>query len=108
MNTSMTTGWWTAECVNPIADGPDVPLEGFDETFFGSPDQNLTTFEAHIVRGRIDHRFSEALRGNVTVQYADYDKLYQNLFAAGFRPDPRAPAISSRLTAIATRRRART
>ncbi len=60
--------------------GPDVPLEGFNRTFFGSPDQNFTTLEAHIVRGRIDHTFNEMLRGNVTAQYADYDKLYQNLF----------------------------
>lgn len=60
--------------------GPDVPLKGFDNTFFGSPDQNVTTLEAHILRARVDHTFSDALRGNVTVQYADYDKLYQNLF----------------------------
>ncbi len=60
--------------------GPDIPLEGFDNTFFGSPDQNFTTLEAHIVRARVDHTFTDALRGNFTVQYADYDKLYQNLF----------------------------
>jgi len=64
--------------------GPDRPLTGFDNTFFGSPDDNLTTFEAHILRARVDHTFSEALRGNVTAQYADYDKLYQNLFPVGF------------------------
>lgn len=67
-----------------VADGPDAPLEGFDNTFFGSSDENLTTLEAHIVRARIDHTFSDMLRGNITAQYADYDKLYQNLFAAGF------------------------
>lgn len=60
--------------------GPDVPLKGFNNTFFGSPDQNFATLEAHIVRARIDHTFSDALRGNITAQYADYDKLYQNLF----------------------------
>ncbi|MEO1243605.1 MAG: TonB-dependent siderophore receptor [Pseudomonadota bacterium] len=63
-----------------VDNGPDIPLEGFDNTFFGSPDQNFTTLEAHIVRARIDHTFTEALRGNFTAQYADYDKLYQNLF----------------------------
>jgi len=67
-----------------VADGPDVPLDGFDETFFGSPDENLTTLEAHIVRARIEHMFSDQLRANVTTQYGDYDKLYQNLFPAGF------------------------
>ena len=67
-----------------VAGGPDVPLEGFDKTFFGSPDQNFTTLEAHIVRAKIDHTFSDFLRGNVTAQFADYDKLYQNIYTAGF------------------------
>ena len=72
----------------PVANGPDVPLLGFDNTFFGSPTENFTTFEAHILRARLDHTFTERLRGNFTAQYADYDKVYQNLFANGFRPDP--------------------
>ncbi|RMF11125.1 MAG: TonB-dependent siderophore receptor [Alphaproteobacteria bacterium] len=64
-----------------VADGPNVPLKGFDKMFFGSPDENLTTLQAHIVRARVDHVFTDFLRGNITLQYADYDKLYQNLFA---------------------------
>ena len=62
--------------------GPDVPLAGFDKTFFGSPDANRTTLEAGILRARIEHRFSDALRGNLTANYADYDKTYQNLYAS--------------------------
>lgn len=61
-----------------------VPLRGFDNAFFGSPDENLTTFEAHIVRGHLEHDFSNALTFNATVQYADYEKLYQNLYPVGF------------------------
>ncbi len=64
-----------------VASGPKVPLEGFEETFFGSADANYTTLEANILRGRIDHEFSNGLRGNVTVMFADYDKMYQNLYA---------------------------
>lgn len=60
--------------------GPDVPLMGFDNTFFGSPDQNFTTLKAHIVKARVDHDFSDSLRSNFTAQYADYNKAYQNLF----------------------------
>ncbi len=60
--------------------GPDVPLEGFEDTFFGSPDANFTTLEAHILQARIDHDFSDTLRGNITAQHADYDKLYQNIY----------------------------
>ncbi|WP_298914633.1 TonB-dependent siderophore receptor [uncultured Algimonas sp.] len=65
-----------------VAGGPDVPLEGFDDTFFGSPDGNFTTLQAHILRGRLDHRFNDDLRGNASIQYADYDKVYQNLYAS--------------------------
>ena len=67
-----------------VAGGPNRPLEGFDETFFGSPDGNNTTLEAHTFRIRLDHEFNDRLRGNVTVQHADYDKAYQNIYAAGF------------------------
>ena len=77
-----------------VANGPDVPLEGFDETFFGSADGNFTTLEANIFSARLDHSFSDALRGNVTAQYADYDKYYQNIYAAGFD----AAASPQRLT----------
>ncbi len=56
------------------------PLEGFEDTFFGSADENETTLEAHILRARLDHQFNSALHGNFTVQYADYDKMYQNLY----------------------------
>ncbi|RKQ95996.1 TonB-dependent receptor [Maricaulis maris] len=67
-----------------IAGAPNRPLEGHDETFFGSPDANNTTLEAHTFRVRLDHEFGDRLRGNVTVQHADYDKAYQNLYAASF------------------------
>jgi catecholate siderophore receptor len=62
------------------AGGPNRPLENFEENFFGSADKNLTTLEAHLLRARLDHTFSDQLRGNITFQYADYDKLYQNLY----------------------------
>ncbi len=61
---------------------PDVPLENFDATFFGAPGVNKTTLEADIFRARVDHDFTDRLRGNVTLQYAEYDKLYQNLYAS--------------------------
>lgn len=63
-----------------VASGPAVPLRGYQDTFFGSPDENYTELEANIVRARVEHDFSDTLRGNVTLQYAEYDKLYQNLY----------------------------
>jgi catecholate siderophore receptor len=63
------------------------PLEGFRDTFFGSAEGNFTDLRAHIVRGRADHRFSDELRGDVTLQYANYDKLYQNIYPTGIDLD---------------------
>lgn len=60
------------------------PLEGVDETFFGSTDLNLTTLQAHVFRARVDHQLSDHWSINSTVQYADFDKFYQNLYPAGF------------------------
>ena len=66
----------------PSLDG--VPLEGYNQTFFGDPDFNRTTLAAHIGRARFDHKFSDDWSFNATLQYADYDKLYQNLYPVGF------------------------
>lgn len=67
-----------------VANAADRPLTGFDDTFFGAPGANFTTLEAHIFRARLDHQFTDKIEGNLTVQYADYDKLYENIYPAGF------------------------
>lgn len=59
------------------------PVRGLRDTFFGDPDANFATLQAHIVRSRIEHDFADNFTFNATAQYADYDKLYQNLFAVG-------------------------
>lgn len=61
---------------------PAGPVRGVYRTFFGSPELNTTSLEAHILRGRLEHSFTDTLRFDMTVQYADYDKAYTNLFAA--------------------------
>lgn len=63
---------------------PVGPVRGLRDTFFGDPDANVTTLQAHILRGRIEHDFSDRLKFDTSIQYADYDKLYQNLFPVGF------------------------
>ncbi len=60
------------------------PLEGFRDTFFGEPDINLAELEANIFKTRIDHNISSQWSVDATVLYADYNKLYQNLFPTGF------------------------
>ena len=59
---------------------PARPVRGFYRTFFGSPQLNTTTLTAHILRGRLEHSFTDTLRADLTVQYADYGKAYGNLF----------------------------
>ncbi len=60
-----------------------APLTGFNNTFFGDPDANETTLQAHIAKARLDHRLGENLSLNGTLQYADYDKFYQNIYPIG-------------------------
>lgn len=60
------------------------PLQDAEDTYFGDPDFNNTTLEAHIARLRVDHSISQHWNLNGTVQFADYDKLYQNLYPVNF------------------------
>ncbi len=57
------------------------PLHGYDDTFFGSPAANHSAVTAHIARARLDHDFSDGLSGNLSSQYAHYDKYYGNVYA---------------------------
>ncbi|MBF7073109.1 TonB-dependent siderophore receptor [Glaciecola sp. MH2013] len=71
------------------------PLRGQDETLFGDPDFNLTTFEGHIARSVVEHNLSENWSINGTLQYADYDKLYQNYYPAGYDADTNLVTIDN-------------
>jgi catecholate siderophore receptor len=59
-----------------------TPLRGFRDSFFGDPDVNRADFAAHILRGRLEHRFSDTLTLSSKLLYGDYDKAYQNVFPA--------------------------
>lgn len=58
------------------------PVERFDRVVFGDPDVNVTRLKAHIFMANLEHRFSDSMKGKVTAFYGDYDKLYQNFYAA--------------------------
>ena len=60
-----------------------VPIAGFDRTFFGESALSHSTNQAHLARGRIEHRFSNELSVNFTGLYGNYDKYYGNVFASG-------------------------
>lgn len=61
------------------------PLRGFRDVLFGDADFNDTDSKVHIARARIDHEFSGNLTANATLQFADYDKAYQNIVPDGLR-----------------------
>lgn len=65
-----------------------VPLTGYDDVLFGDPAINRASVTAHIARARLDHDFSDSVTANVSVQFADYDKYYGNLY-------PRAAATAT-------------
>ncbi len=58
-----------------------LPLTGYDNTFFGSPGANRAEVTAHLAHARIDHAFSDNLNANVSLQFADYNKFYSNIYA---------------------------
>ncbi len=60
------------------------PVEAFQDIVFGDQELNETKLEAHLIRAALQHEFSENLKGNISVFYGDYDKLYQNFYASGY------------------------
>ena len=40
--------------------------------------------KADIAKGILSHEFSDTMKGNITVHYSDYEKMYQNLYASGY------------------------
>ncbi len=64
------------------ADGE--PVERFDDIVFGDRELNDATLEAHLFRASLQHEFSDAVKGNVSAFYGDYDKLYENFYASAY------------------------
>ena len=65
--------------------GPSISGRPFQypiETFFGQPFVSLTTFEGHIGMATLEHETLGGVQIRNHSFYADYDKLYQNVFAA--------------------------
>lgn len=63
------------------------PVEAFEDVVFGDRDLNTTELEAHLLRARLGHNFSDKLKANVNAFYGDYDKLYQNFYASDYNPE---------------------
>ena len=61
-------------------DNPIEPLDGFDKTFFGDPDDSYAKAAVHLAKIGIEHRIGEGLILRNRTHYGDYDKFYQNVF----------------------------
>ena len=70
------------------------PVDRFDRVVFGDPDVNLTSLEAHIFIANLQHRFSDSMKGQITAFYGDYDKLYQNFYAASYSESDSPDAVT--------------
>ena len=60
------------------------PVEAFSDITFGDPELNYTTLEAHLLRGTLQHKFSDEWKGVFSASYGDYDKVYSNFFVSGY------------------------
>jgi len=70
---------------------PSIPVSGSTErrpypgtikAFFGDPDLSHSEFDGQNVTATIEHKFSEDLKIRNHTYYGDFDKFYQNVFAA--------------------------
>ena len=68
-----------------IPTGPNgAPVDGLRDIVFASASLNTQTLEATIFRGTLTHEFSDSMTGVFNVHYADYEKMYQNLYPSGY------------------------
>ncbi|WP_371189292.1 TonB-dependent receptor [Thalassotalea maritima] len=68
-------------------DADGQPIEALKDVVFADPSFNQQQLEAHVFRANVEHQFSDYVKGNFNAFYGDYDKLYQNFYAAGFDAD---------------------
>ena len=61
-----------------------APVDSLRDTVFGSESLNTQTLEATIFRGTLTREFSDSMTGVFNLHYADYEKMYQNLYASGY------------------------
>lgn len=82
-------------------DNDGDPVRALADITFGDPEENFTTFTAHVLRGTVQHSFSDSLKGNLTASYGDYDKVYSNYFPAGYDPATNIIAIDGYIDSTA-------
>lgn len=66
----------------PTLDG--VPVDAFEDTVFADPNNNYHTLSADVLRATLEHQFNDSTKGNFSVFYGDYDKVYANFYATNY------------------------
>ena len=56
------------------------PLEDFDRTFFGDPDDSHSKADVHLATVAVAHRFTDNVTLRNRTLFGDYDKFYQNIY----------------------------
>jgi catecholate siderophore receptor len=56
------------------------PVEGFDRTFFGDPDDSRSKADVHLGTFALHHDFGGGLTLRNRTLYGDYDKVYRNVY----------------------------
>ena len=69
------------------------PVRALRRINFADPQNNYATFEAHVLRGTLQHNFSDNLKANFTASWGDYDKTYANYFPVGYNPTTNVVAM---------------
>ncbi|WP_003613659.1 MULTISPECIES: TonB-dependent receptor [Methylosinus] len=62
---------------------PQYPYLTSRSTYFGNPDLNYAVADVHIATGVVDHDFGGGLSIKNSLQFANYDKFYQNIYPGG-------------------------
>lgn len=60
------------------------PVEALSDITFGDRQDNTTELEAHVWRAALSQGFTDNLKGVFSASFSDFDKMYQNFYAAGY------------------------
>lgn len=60
------------------------PVDELNEIVFGDPELNFADLKAHLLRGNIQHQFTDNLKGVLNTFYGDYEKVYSNFYVSGY------------------------
>ena len=68
-----------------IFESPKVTFsKAFEKVTFGDSKINITTLEADIFRGSLNHEFSDISKGVFSITSSEFEKMYRNLYASGY------------------------